>query len=115
MSKTVIDVLSAALRSEPENATLRVHLAAALHEAGEHARALDECRKVLGAQPDHGQALRLAATAAAAAGDDATAASYRRLASALADQETGTEGEVVRLHSLRGANGRPGATEERPR
>jgi SpoVK/Ycf46/Vps4 family AAA+-type ATPase len=114
VSKTVIDVLSAAVQSEPQNAELRLHLAAALLEAGEHARALDECRAVLAAHPDHEQALRVAASAAEASGAETTAASYRRLASALSARAQGGEGEVVRLHSVRAPNGRHGSVEERP-
>lgn len=82
-SQRVVEAIEASLRSDPENDDLRIHLARLVMDAGDPARALVHAATVLGKQPDHLEALTLAATAASAAGDQARAAGYRRLADAL--------------------------------
>ena len=80
---TVVAVLRAALDAQPGNVALRLHLAAVLLDGGEAPAALVECVTALGAEPDHAEALDLAARAASAAGDVDRAVRYRRLADAL--------------------------------
>ncbi|MFV0260295.1 MAG: AAA family ATPase [Acidimicrobiales bacterium] len=78
----LIAALEQAVAAEPGSVPLRRHLAEQLLRAGQAGRALDHLAPVLEARPDDVDALRLAATAAAATGDP-RAASFRRLADAL--------------------------------
>jgi SpoVK/Ycf46/Vps4 family AAA+-type ATPase len=61
--------LEAAVTADPTNAALRVHLAGLLLEADQPADALGHLELVLRDQPDHVEALGLAATAGGAIGD----------------------------------------------
>ncbi|GAA0252190.1 ATP-binding protein [Saccharothrix mutabilis subsp. mutabilis] len=79
----VIQALLGALTADPGNHAVREHVARLLLDAGRPAEALDQATTVLAAVPDHVAALRTAAAAARALGDDAKAASYGRLADAL--------------------------------
>jgi SpoVK/Ycf46/Vps4 family AAA+-type ATPase len=91
---SVLRVLRAAVDAEPEDAQLRLHLAEVLLGAGRPDEALTECRVVIAANPDDGGAAALAARAAMAAGDDAMAERYERLAVALGvepEQESSTD------------------------
>ncbi|MBC6445741.1 ATP-binding protein [Actinokineospora xionganensis] len=79
----VIEALLGALAGDEGNHPVRVHLATLLVDAGRPAEALDQAAIVLAAQPDHVEALRVAAAAARAVGDEAKATAYARLATAL--------------------------------
>ncbi|CAL9566927.1 ATP-dependent zinc metalloprotease FtsH [Actinosynnema sp. ALI-1.44] len=79
----MIQALLGALTADPDNHAVREHVARLLLDAGRPAEALDQARTVLAAVPDHVAALRTAAAAARALGDDTKAASYGRLADAL--------------------------------
>ena len=80
---SVIAALTLAVERDPDNSALRLHLAALVLEAGRAADALEHCAWILARQPDHRDALRLAAESAQNAGDTARALSYRRLYDAL--------------------------------
>ena len=82
---SVIEALRAALHAAPSDTALRGHLARVLLEAGRPAEALAEAAAVLAAAPDDLAMLRVAAEAAAAAGEEGRGAAYRRLADALDD------------------------------
>lgn len=83
VDKNLLDGLEAAVAVAPDNASLRLHLAGLLLNAGERERALAHCRTVLDGDPANVEALKLAAQAAEALGDNARAEGYRRLATAL--------------------------------
>ena len=80
---SLILALEAAVTAAPDNRALRLHLATVLLDAGRAKPALDHCGLVLAAAPDDLAALDLGARAAAAAGDEARAAGYRRVQVAL--------------------------------
>ncbi|MDQ2687707.1 MAG: AAA family ATPase [Armatimonadota bacterium] len=75
----IIPAIAAAVEADPGNAALRLHLAGLLVEAGRAPEALEQCAAILDKQPDNLEALRLAADAADAAGDQIRAHGYRRL------------------------------------
>lgn len=75
---TVVAALRAAIEAAPTNAALRLHLAGLLLDSGDGAGALLECTAVLAAEPDHAEALGLAARAADAIGDPILAGRYRQ-------------------------------------
>jgi AAA+ superfamily predicted ATPase len=79
----VIAAILAAVEANPDHTALRLHLASLLLAAERHAEALQHCVIVLGAEPDHLEALQLAVQAATGTGDVRRAESYRRLAQAL--------------------------------
>lgn len=85
----VIQALLGALHADPDNHAVREHVARLLLEAGRPAEALEQATTVLAAVPDHVAALRTAAAAAHAMGDP-KAASYTRLADALAPSPPAT-------------------------
>ncbi|HEX7276912.1 MAG TPA: ATP-binding protein, partial [Acidimicrobiales bacterium] len=78
----VVAALEAAVAAEPASIGLRLHLAHVLLDE-EPGAALAQVQAVLALAPDNEAALRLAATAAAGAGDPDRAAGYRRVADAL--------------------------------
>ena len=80
---TVVAALRAAVDAQPASVALRLHLAGLLLP-DDAAGALEQCVAALGVEPDHGEALALAARAAAAAGDSDRAARFGRMAAALA-------------------------------
>lgn len=84
MTHPVIDALLVALTADPANHEVRAHVARLLAEADRPDEALTHATTVLAAVPDHIEALRVAADAARALGDETKAASYGRLADALA-------------------------------
>jgi len=79
----VITALLATLAANPDNHPVRIHVARLLLDAGGAADALTHATTVLAVEPDNLEALRIAASAARATGDEAKAASYGRLADAL--------------------------------
>ena len=83
---TVIAAVEAAVAADPDNGALQLHLAALLLSADRPGDALTHASHVLQRRPDDLDALRLAAEAAEAAGDDDRGAAYRRLAAALSGE-----------------------------
>ena len=79
----MITALLATLAANPDNHPVRIHVARLLLDAGGAADALTHATTVLAVEPDNLEALRIAASAARATGDEAKAASYGRLADAL--------------------------------
>lgn len=71
------DALRDALEREPDNDGLRRHLAEQELLSGDAPAALAHCRRLLGSDPGDPGLLDLAARAARAAGDEATAARYQ--------------------------------------
>lgn len=80
-----MDYLRRVLERDPGNTVIRLQLAGALVDDAPH-EALAEAQRVLAGDPTDELALRLAAQAAANAGEQATAEGYRRLISALRGQ-----------------------------
>ena len=72
------------VEQDPANLPLRLHLADLLLNDEQAEAAQRHVSFVLGAHPDHGEALALAARIAEARGDDNRAAAYRRLIDGLA-------------------------------
>lgn len=85
----VIEALRASLAADPSNHAVRAHLARLLLDEGRAAEALAEATAVLAAEPDNVGALRTAAAAASATGEQTRAAAYARLADALAPEDDG--------------------------
>ena len=84
---SVIAAVESAVGSDPDNIALRQHLAELLAAAERHIEALTHAAAILQRRPDDIHALRIAADAAAATGDEHRAEGYRRVAAALsADQ-----------------------------
>ncbi|HEY0100377.1 MAG TPA: ATP-binding protein [Pyrinomonadaceae bacterium] len=83
IDSSVIAAIEAAVKAEPENAELRLHLALLLLKAGRAQDALDHCQKILAAQPDHAGALHCAANASESLGERQRGEGYRRIAAAL--------------------------------
>jgi len=79
----VISAIEAAVMADPDNVPLRLHLAALLLESSDAAGASAQCMAALHRQPDHPDALGMAARAAEVAGDQTRAAAYHRLEQAL--------------------------------
>jgi len=74
----VVAALRAAIEAQPANVALRLHLAGLLLDAGDGAGALVECTAALAAEPNHADALLLAARAADATGNSILASRYRQ-------------------------------------
>jgi len=91
---SVIAAIEAAVNAAPENAELRLHLATLLLGAGRAEEALDHCRKILAARPDHVGALEGAARASELLGDWQRGESYRRIAAALGGAAAAAPGAV---------------------
>jgi SpoVK/Ycf46/Vps4 family AAA+-type ATPase len=82
-AQRVIEALKEALAADPANHAVRAHLAQLLLDEGLAAEALQEAATVLAAEPDNVGALRTAAAAALATGEQTRAVAYARLADAL--------------------------------
>jgi SpoVK/Ycf46/Vps4 family AAA+-type ATPase len=91
--EAVIAALLGTLAADPGNHPVRLHVARLLLDAGKAGDALSHATTVLAGQPDNTTALRIAAAAAKATGDEGKAASYSRLANALEPVEPGTPAE----------------------
>ncbi len=90
MNDPVIRAMLAAVSADPTNTALRVHLADLYRKAGDFSNALDHSSQVLAQQPDHREALIIAAECAESTGDKIRAAGYRKLSEALSwDQARG--------------------------
>ncbi len=85
---SVILAFTTALAGDTANTVMCVHLASLPLESSREKEALDHCKVVLAAQPDHTEALQQASTAATAIGNAARSASFRRLYEALTWQQT---------------------------
>ncbi len=93
VDSSVTDAIAAAVAANPENSQLRLHLAELLLSGSRATEALQQCQAVLDAEPDDLKALRLAASAAKALGDEQKAARFQRLADALSRTSTDTDEE----------------------
>ena len=97
---TVIAALQKAVEQAPDDVDLRLHLAEQLLAHAQHEAALAQCTFILERHPAHAGALRAAATAARAIGDNARADAYAKLAAALgADESAETPGAPVPVRS----------------
>jgi AAA+ superfamily predicted ATPase len=96
----VIAALLGTLAAEPDNHPVRLHVARLLLDAGRAADALTHATAVLGATPDDVVALRLAADAARANGDEAKATSYARVAEALDPGAAPSPGAALRASAV---------------
>jgi AAA+ superfamily predicted ATPase len=96
----VIAALLGTLAAEPDNHPVRLHVARLLLDAGRAADALTHATAVLGATPDDVVALRLAADAARANGDEAKATSYARVAEALDPGAAPPPGAALRASAV---------------
>lgn len=83
--KSVTDALLLALRSDPDNTAIRLHLGDLYLKSTEYQPALEQAQHVLGLEPANVDALRLAAGASEKLGDLGKASSYRKLLNALED------------------------------
>ena len=83
IDKSVIAALEKAVEAEPENTSLRLHLASVLYDDGEFQAALDHCRTILNREPANLDALERAAQSAEKLGDASVADGYRQLLDAL--------------------------------
>lgn len=83
IDKSVIAALEKAVENEPENKSLRLHLASLFYEDGQFQAALAHCRTILSLEPANTDALEKAAEAAEKLGDLGVASGYRKLLSAL--------------------------------
>lgn len=85
---SVLGALKSAVESDGGNIALRLHYAGMLLEAGQPKDALAQCQHVLASNPDHRDALELAAKSADGAQDPIKAAGYRKLVEALGWSQT---------------------------
>lgn len=83
IDKSVIAALEKAVEAEPENNSLRLHLASLLYDDGQFQAALAHCRTILNLEPANVDALEKAAQSAEKLGDAGIADGYRRLLDAL--------------------------------
>jgi SpoVK/Ycf46/Vps4 family AAA+-type ATPase len=83
MDSSVIAAIAAAVQASPDNLVLRAHLATLLAQAGRWLESLEQAQTILARQPDHLEALGLAAQASETLGESERAESYRRLLNAL--------------------------------
>jgi SpoVK/Ycf46/Vps4 family AAA+-type ATPase len=83
MDPSVIAAIAAAVQASPDNLALRVHLATLLAQAERWVESLEQAQTILARQPDHLEALELAARACEILGESERAESYRRLLNAL--------------------------------
>jgi SpoVK/Ycf46/Vps4 family AAA+-type ATPase len=83
MDSSVIAAIIAAVQASPDNLALRVHLATLLAQAERWVESLEQAQTILARQPDHLEALGLAARACEILGENERAESYRRLLNAL--------------------------------
>ncbi|MDQ3713799.1 MAG: AAA family ATPase [Acidobacteriota bacterium] len=83
IDKSVIAALEKAVEAEPENKSLRLHLASLLYEDGQFQASLAHCQTILNQEPANLDALEKAAQSAEKLGDASIADGYRRLLAAL--------------------------------
>jgi SpoVK/Ycf46/Vps4 family AAA+-type ATPase len=80
---SLLRALEAAVAADSSNPAIRIHLASLLLEADRPGEALSHLQLILASQPDHIEALALAARAASASGDTDLAERWQRLHDAL--------------------------------
>ena len=95
MSDPVLDALRSAVRADPANHALRLHLAGLLLRATLPGEALVQTQAVLALRPTDAEALYLAAWAADDSGQPSLAAGYRALHDALLGEGSRAEGGAV--------------------
>ena len=83
MDSSVIAAIAAAVQASPDNLALRSHLATLLAQAQRWVESLEQAQTILARQPDHIEALELAARACEILGENERAESYQRLLNAL--------------------------------
>jgi SpoVK/Ycf46/Vps4 family AAA+-type ATPase len=83
MDSSVIAAIAAAVQASPDNLALRAHLATLLAQAERWVESLEQAQTILARQPDHLEALELAARACEILDENERAESYRRLLNAL--------------------------------
>ena len=83
IDKSVIAALEKAVEAEPENKSLRLHLAFLLYDDEQFQSALAHCRTILNREPANLDALEKAAQSAEKLGEASVADGYRRLLDAL--------------------------------
>lgn len=83
MNDPVISAMTAAVNADPTNIPLRIHLADLHQKVNDQKSALEHASLVLAQQPDHREALTIAAEAAEKSGDKIRAHGYRKLLDAL--------------------------------
>ncbi len=83
MDSSVIAAIAAAVQASPDNLALRAHLATLLAQAERWVESLEQAQTILARQPDHLEALELAARACEILGENERAECYRRLLKAL--------------------------------
>jgi SpoVK/Ycf46/Vps4 family AAA+-type ATPase len=103
-----LKAVRSAVAKDPDNVSLRAHLASLFLDVGDATAARGEAEAALAKEPDNIEALGVAARAAEALGDIAAATGYRHLQMALAEMAAPEEAEpeeedssVVRLHAVR--------------
>jgi SpoVK/Ycf46/Vps4 family AAA+-type ATPase len=106
---SLLRVLDAAVAADPSNPAIRVHLASLLLDADRPGEALSHLQLILASQPDHIEALALAARAALTSGDTDLAERWQRLHDALV---AGTLTQPQKDSSLASSSNAPGDTEE---
>jgi SpoVK/Ycf46/Vps4 family AAA+-type ATPase len=103
MDSSVIAAIAAAVQASPDNLALRVHLATLLAQAERWLESLEQAQTILARQPDHLEALGLAAQACEILGESERAESYRRLLNALG----GKAPEVIKPESSSQSSSQP--------
>lgn len=83
IDKSIIAALEKAVEAEPENKSLRLHLASLYYEDGQFQSSLVQCQTILNQEPANLDALEKAAQAAEKLGDLGKAAGYRKLLDSL--------------------------------
>lgn len=93
--RSVIDALTLAVESSPDNAALRLHLANVLQQNRMFEEAMAHVQTVLQSEPDNIEALRLASDLSEKLGDLGKASRYRKLLAAIADHEESPAREPI--------------------
>jgi SpoVK/Ycf46/Vps4 family AAA+-type ATPase len=86
---SLLRALDAAVAADSSNPAIRIHLASLLLDADRPGEALSHLQVILASQPDHLEALALAARAASASGDTDLAKRWQRLHDALVTSFSG--------------------------
>jgi SpoVK/Ycf46/Vps4 family AAA+-type ATPase len=83
VSPELIRAIEAAVEQDPESIPLRFHLATLLYESGRYSESLEHCVRIISREPEHVDAVKLAAQCAEADGNTQRASAYRKLAETL--------------------------------
>src|ERR1700722_19690516 len=106
---SLLRALDAAVAADSSNPAIRIHLASLLLEADRPGEALSHLQVILASQPDHLEALALAARAASASGDTDLAKRWQRLHDALVTSFSGPSRDDSLAETSKSD---PGETEE---